>query len=56
MGTLLTKETGSAWAKKQGFLGKPRVYYPIVLFNTLEKRMQIIDYLPDAEVMLRLRK
>lgn len=56
IGTLLTMETGSSWAKKQGFLGKPMAYYPIVLFNTQEKRMQIIDYLGDAEDLLKIKK
>jgi len=55
IGTLLTKEVGSTWAKKQGFLGQVRPYYPIVLFNTEEKRMQIIDYLEDAEDLLRIK-
>lgn len=56
IGTLLTMEVGSSWAKKQGFLGKPIAYYPIVLFNTQEKRMQIIDHLGDAEDLLKIKK
>jgi len=56
IGTLLTKEVGSSWSKKQGFLGDVRPYYPIVLFNTEEKRMQVMDHLEDAENLLCLRK
>lgn len=56
IGTMDTGETGSRWAKKQGFLGGVRPYYPIILFNTEEKRMQIIDNLKDAEDMLSIKK
>jgi len=56
IGTLLTKEIGSQWAKKQGFLGNVRPYYPIILFNTEEKRTQVIDRLEDAEDLLRLKR
>jgi len=55
-GTMDTGETGSSWAKKQGFLGGVRPYYPIILFNTTEKRMQIMDNLEDAEIFLNLQK
>jgi len=56
IGTMDTKELSSRWAKKQGFLGGVRTYYPIILFNTMEKRMQIIDNLSDAEDMLCIKK
>ena len=55
-GTLLTKETGSVHMKKQGYSGSPRAFYPIVLFNTQEKRMQMVDDIRDAELFLREKK
>ncbi len=52
-GTLLTREVGSAHMKKQGYVGNARPYYPIIVFNTQEKRMQVVDDLRDAELFLR---
>ena len=52
IGTLETKETGSMYGKKEGFLSPVRSVYPIVLFNTRVKDMQIVTDLDHAENFL----
>jgi len=47
-----TLKTEDPWGAKQGMLGRPQLGYPIILFNTVEKRMQVVDNLEDAEVFL----
>jgi hypothetical protein len=48
IGTLETKEVGSMYGKKEGFLGPVKSVYPIILFNTQEKDMQIVTSLDHA--------
>jgi len=55
VGTVQTKNLGSSWSKKQGFLGGVRDYYPIALLNTSTKRIQIIDNIDDAEDLLNIK-
>ena len=54
IGTLETKETGNMYGKKEGFLGPVQSIYPIVLFSTTEKRMQICTSLDNALPYLNL--
>jgi hypothetical protein len=54
-GTLETLETGNMYGKKEGFLGPVQSVYPIVLFNTQEKDMQIVTSLAHAEPYLDIR-
>jgi len=54
MGTLETKEVGSMYGKKEGFLGPVKSVYPIVLFNTQEKDMQIVTSLDHALPYLQI--
>jgi hypothetical protein len=55
IGTLETEEHGSMYGKKEGFLGPVKSIYPIVLFNTREKRMQIVTSLENAEPYLQIK-
>jgi hypothetical protein len=54
MGTMETKEIGSMYGKKEGFLGAVRSIYPIVLYNTQEKDQQIVTSLEHALPYLEL--
>jgi len=54
IGTLETKETGSMYGKKEGFLGPVQSIYPILLLNTQEKSMQIVTDLHHAKPFLEL--
>jgi hypothetical protein len=54
-GTLETKETANMYGRKQGFLGSVESVYPIILFNTREKRMQIVTSLENAEPYLQIK-
>ena len=55
IGTLETKETGSMYGRKEGFLTPVRSEYPIVLFNTIQKKMQIMTDLDNAEALLAIK-
>ena len=55
IGTLETKETGGMYGKKEGFLGRVRSVYPVVLFNTIEKDMIVVKNLKQAEPYLDLK-
>jgi hypothetical protein len=48
IGTLETKETGSMYGKKEGFLGPVMAEYPVVLFRTDQKDMQIVKNVEHA--------
>jgi hypothetical protein len=54
IGTLETKETGSMYGKKEGFLGPVQSVYPILLLNTHRKDMQIVTSLDHAKPFLDL--
>ena len=55
IGTLETKETGSMYGKKEGFLGPVNSVYPVLLLNTKEKKMQIVTDVANAEPYLDLK-
>jgi hypothetical protein len=55
IGTLETKEIGSMYGKKEGFLGPVRSEYPVILFNTKEKDMQIVTSVEHAIPYLDLK-
>jgi hypothetical protein len=55
VGTLETKETGEMYGKKEGFLGPVKSVYPIILFNTTEKKMQLVTDLDNALPYLCLK-
>lgn len=55
IGTLETKETGSMYGKKEGFLGPVKSVYPVILFNTHKKMMQIFTNVANAEPLLELK-
>lgn len=55
IGTLETKETGRMYGKKEGFLSPVKSVFPIVLFNTREKKMQIVTDLQNAEPYLEIK-
>jgi hypothetical protein len=52
MGTLETKETGSMYGKKEGFLGPVQSVYPVLLLNTQRKDMMIVKDVAHAEPFL----
>lgn len=52
IGTLETKEIGSMYGKKEGFLSPVRSVYPIVLLNSETKDMQIVTDLKHAKRFL----
>lgn len=56
IGTLETEEIGSMYGKKEGFLGPVKSIYPVVLFNTTSKQMQVVTELSLAEPYLSIQK
>lgn len=48
MGTCETKETGSMYGKKEGFLGPVQSIYPVLLLNTEQKEMIIVKNVAQA--------
>lgn len=54
-GTLETKEVGSMYGKKEGFLGSVGSVYPVVLFNTREKSTQVVTSLDHALPFLDIK-
>lgn len=55
IGTLETKETGEMYGKKEGFLGPVLSYYPVLLLNTQEKKMQLVTDVKNAEPYLDIK-
>ena len=54
IGTLETKEIGSMYGKKEGFLSPVKSVFPVIMFNTQEKKMQICTDVSNAEPYLAL--
>lgn len=48
IGTLETKETGSMYGKKEGFLGPVKSVFPVLLLNTQTKDMMIVKDVSHA--------
>lgn len=55
IGTLETLETGSMYGRKEGFLSPIRAEFPVILFNTMEKKMQICTDVSNAEPFLSIK-